>query len=284
MGLQPIDGGDVIMPSNPAKMPVEVSQSKYKIVKKSVAKKLNDDQEAFRKNLVENNEVYAKKFKSKLSKFLSEQEAELISKLITSQKAFEEIMFSVKEDAEKMAEILIPIIIELMEAQGEDVANFITGELLTISPEIRATVEQNIKELSGVFDTDTIKALEKTLSEGQTAGESLTKLKKRVEEVYSDAEGYRAERIARTETLRSSNMTAEEVYKQNGYSKVEWFINPGACEFCQTYAGRSKEIGSSFTMAGDVITGTDGNQMVIDYSNIDYPPLHPNCTCSIVPA
>ena len=73
-------------------------------------------------------------------------------------------------------------------------------------------------------------------------------------------------------------------YNQSGWSEVEWFINPDACEFCQTFAGRTKQIGSTFNQVGDVITGTEGNALQIAYADIDAPPLHPNCTCSLVPS
>jgi HK97 family phage portal protein len=281
---------DKLHPTNTINPAPKVEPAKsLKIIKKvaptksEMAKKINGEQEEFRSKLVKTNDIYAKQFKSKLTTFVSDQEDKVIANINASAKTYEEWLYSVKDESEAAATVLTPVIIDLMEAQSDDVANFITGELLTISPEMRATVEQNIKQISGVFNADTLKALEQTLSEGQTQGESLAKLKKRVESVYSDAKGYRAERIARTETLKASNKTAEQVYNQNGYSRVEWFINPGACEFCQTYAGRTKSIGSVFTNIGDVITGTDGNQLRIEYDDIGTPPLHPNCTCSLIP-
>lgn len=287
-GLPPLPGGDELMPIN---QPTSIQPKslktvtlKKKMTKSEMTKKLNQEQEDFRKNLVDTNEVYSKKFKSTLSNFAANQQDKVIGNINASTKSFEEWLFNVKEESEALALLLVPVVIDLMEAQSEDVANFISGELLTISPEIRRDVEQNILKISGVYNADTIKQLEKTLTEGQTQGESLVKLKKRVESVYSDARGYRAERIARTETLKASNTTAELVYKQNGFSKVEWFINPGACEFCQTFSGRTKTIGSSYSKVGDVVTGTDGAQMSIDYADVDVPPLHPNCTCSLVPA
>ncbi len=287
-GLPPIDGGDELRKEDAASVAVAGKTAKKIVLKKvskaDMEKQLSQKNETFRKELVATNEIYSKKFKATMSKFAADQEDLFISKISASTKAYEEWMFNVKEESIALAELLTPVVIDLMEAQGEDVANFITGELLTVTPEIRKTVEQNMLQISGIYSEDTIKALEKTLSEGQTAGESLVKLKKRVEQVYSDAKGYRAERIARTETLKASNVTAEQVYFQNGFSSVEWFINPGACQFCVTYAGRTKEIGSTFTQIGDVITGKDGGQMRIEYANIDVPPLHPNCTCSLVPA
>ena len=250
---------------------------------KEVLKEEHDKQEEFRKLLVENSELYTKKVKVEIAKFASKQEAKIIANINLSKKAFEEWLPSVKEESVELAAILTPIILQLMEEQSKDVANFITGELLVISPEIRKETEARILKIAGLYNEDTMKALEKTLTEGTTNGESLVKLKKRVEKTFQDAKGYRAERIARTESLRASNTTAELVYKQNGYSTVRWFINPGACSFCQTFAGRTKTIGTKYAQVGDVITDIDGNQMHIDYDNIETPPLHPSCACSLIP-
>jgi HK97 family phage portal protein len=285
-GLPPIEGGDEL----PAYKEQDQEPTVKKITlkkapsKKEIEKKLNDEQESFRKNLVETNEKYVTKIKRQISKFSRKQEYQVISNINASSKAYEEWLFEVKKDSIELAAELMPIFIELMEEQGKDVSNFISGELLTISPEMRKVVEADILKISGVYNTETLRELEKTLTAGQTEGESLAKLKKRVEQVYSEAQGYRAERIARTESLRTSNFTAEQVYKQSGYSSVEWFINPGACEFCATYAGKTKTIGTNFNNIGDVVTGADGGQLRIEYDNIQTPPLHPNCTCSLVPA
>ena len=291
-GLDPIDGGDELKPRVPVAAPPQQEEEtkaakrvvlKAQPTKAEVAKALTDEQESFRSKLVETNEIYVTKLKRALSRFAGQQEAAVIDKINATSKAYEDWLFEVKEDSELLALALVPIITELMEEQSKGVANFITGEALTITPEMRTAVEAHIKEISGVYNVDTLRALEKTLTEGQTAGESLAKLKKRVEQVYSDAKGYRAERIARTESLLSSNSTAEQVYKQNGFSKVAWFVNPGACEYCLTFTGREKEIGATFVNVGGVVTTDKGDQMRIEHRDIQTPPLHPNCTCSLVP-
>lgn len=290
MGLPPLPDKkyDDIIPDNKVAQTTEPTKAAKVVLKKSLTKaqqvkKLNEEQEQFRSELVKTNDIYAKKVKAAISKFAQNQEDQIIDKINATSKAFEDWLFNIKESSEELASVVTPVIIDLMEAQGEDVASFITGELLTISPEMRATVEQSVKRIAGIYNEDTLRALEATLSEGQTQGESLAKLKKRVEGVYTEAKGYRAERIARTESLKASNRTAETVYKQNGYTEVQWFVNPGACEFCQTYSGRTKSIGGVFTPIGEVVDGADGGQMRIEYDDISVPPLHPNCTCSLVP-
>lgn len=289
-GLEPLPGHDELSQIAPATTAPAAAKTVQKIVLKKAPtkseqiKQVKADNEQFRKDLVETTDIYATKVKGEIAKFADQQEAIVIGNIAAESKDFSSWLFDIKEQAIKMAAAITPIIHELMDTQAQDVTNFITGELVTVAPELKKTVEADILRISGLYNEDTINALNKTLVQGQADGESLVKLKKRVEQVYTDAKGYRAERIARTESLRASNLTAEQVYKENGYSKVEWFINPGACEFCRTYAGRTKEIGGNFTNQGDVITGENGGKMRIEYSDIPTPPLHPNCTCSLVPA
>jgi hypothetical protein len=174
--------------------------------------------------------------------------------------------------------------IELANEQMAETTNFISGELITVPPEMRKKLELEMKQISGLYNQDTLVALEKTISEGVTEGESLVKIKRRVESVYQEAKGYRAERIAQTESLKTSNESAEIVYKSNGFTRVQWFTNPGACEFCKELNATTKQIGNNFYSLGDVVTNKDGQRLEIDYRNITTPPLHPNCKCSIVPA
>lgn len=278
-GLPAIDGGDNLIQNA-----TQVTEGiRHISLKKEVKKTLNEEQEEFRSKLVSVNDKYERKFKSSMSKFANDQYERIIKNINASSKSYEEWLFSVKEESEELADVLSPIILALMAEQAKDVANFITGEVLTITPEIERTVKANILKISGVFNEDTIVALEKTLTEGSSAGESLVKLKKRVEGVYIEAKGYRAERIARTESLRASNDTAELTYKQSGYKTVRWFANPGACDFCASLNGTVKTIGKNFLNLGDVYESPDGKQLKIDYTNINVPPLHPNCSCSIVP-
>jgi gas vesicle protein len=293
-GLPPIDGGDELQPKNTVPIAPVAGKSiqtakKTLVLKKKPsaseqAKLSHDKKEQFRKDLVETNDVYAKKLKTALSKFASGQLDRVISSINATKKAYEEWLFHVKDEAELMAEVVTPVILDLMDAQAQDVTNFISGEVLVMPPEVIKKVESNILKLSADYNLETYKKLEKIIAKGVENGDSLVKIKKSIESEYTNIKGYRAERIARTETLRSSNETAEYVYKYNGFSSVQWFTNPGACEFCQTYEGQVKSIGSTYTQIGDVVTGADGGQMSITYDNIDTPPLHPNCTCSLVPA
>jgi hypothetical protein len=60
-----------------------------------------------------------------------------------------------------------------------------------------------------------------TLAEGVQQGESLGKLKTRVNSVYDQLQSYESERIARTETLKASNYATQWGYDQTGYVTAE---------------------------------------------------------------
>jgi HK97 family phage portal protein len=272
-GLPPIDGGDNLTKE-------VIPTTKISLKKSDVNDMSSED---FRVQLIDTNDIYEKKLYKIMNKFVSAQEKDVIEKLVNANKAYDEIMPSVKEDTEALTLLMTPVLLDLMEKQIEGTANFISGETLLISPETRNKVIGEVKQIVGVYHADTIKAIEKTITDGVQNGESLVKLKKRVEATFTEAKGYRAERIARTESLKASNLSAEMVYKQNGYSTVRWFTNPRACEFCQSMHNETKTVGRNFKKVGDVVDGVDGGSLKVDYANITVPPLHPNCKCSIIP-
>jgi hypothetical protein len=141
------------------------------------AKAKHNKNEKFRKQVEETNTLYANKVKKQISKLAAEQESKVIANINASSKTFEEWLFNVKEESVKFAEVITPIMLELMQAQTQEAANFITGETIVITEELRKTTRAYIKQIAGVYNADTIAALEQTLTEGQAAGESLAKLK-----------------------------------------------------------------------------------------------------------
>lgn len=290
-GMKPLPNGDELMLDNKinqseskkSEVNIKKISLKKKLTKSEIIKKKEQDRETYRKSLMETSDLYAKDVKKTIAEFASTQENAIIDKINATSKSFEEWLFNIKDESEALAFLISPILIDLMEAQFEEVANYITGELITVTPQIKKEIQVQILRVSGLYNEETLRTLEKTLTEGSINNESLTKLKKRVEQVYSDARGYRAERIAQTESLRATNKSAEIVFKENGFDRTQWFVNPNACEFCITMAGKTKEIGAKFVNIGEVITTANGDQMKIDYDDVYNPPLHPNCKCSIDP-
>jgi HK97 family phage portal protein len=92
------------------------------------------------------------------------------------------------------------------------------------NPEVIAHLEQLAGErIAGINDT-TREAVRSTLAEGVAAGESIDDLAERVRDVFADAAGRRAETIARTEVLRSSNFGSWEAQVQSGVVKRRQWV------------------------------------------------------------
>lgn len=91
------------------------------------------------------------------------------------------------------------------------------------NPLVRQRLEAFAGEHIRRINVTTLEALREELAAGVAAGEGISELKKRVGDVFDAAEGYRAERIARTEVVGLSNGANLEAYRQSGVVEgKEW--------------------------------------------------------------
>ncbi|MBA7536601.1 hypothetical protein ES705_28865 [subsurface metagenome] len=175
-----------------------------------------------------------------------------------------------KKEITKFAKFVLPRITEMVKLNGE-------GALIEVGVEISFDVTNPLvakwikahtgESIKSILDT-TFDALKRTLAEGVDAGESISKLAKRVTAEYKDCKGYKAVRIARTETITASNQGALQGYKQSGVvEKKEWLtaFDERTCEECSALDGE--------------VVGLDENFS----GGLSTPPAHPNCRCTILP-
>ena len=108
--------------------------------------------------------------------------------------------------------------------------------------------------------------LRRELLEGIEAGESMDKLRNRVNDVFESYNRSRAESIAKSETIRASNEGAICVAKEAELNQLIWMAWPGSCELCAALDG--KVIGIDETFFDDDYG--DGRSL-----------RHPNCRCQI---
>ncbi len=119
----------------------------------------------------------------------------------------------------------------------------------------------------------TEEALRFQLEEAIKAGESISSVSKRIEEVFDAARGYRADRIARTEVVSASNKGAMELYIQNGIQASEWLTaRDGSVRESHQIDGETRNIGEKFT---------NGLEFPGDPSGSAEEVI--NCRCAIAP-
>ena len=168
------------------------------------------------------------------------------------------------------------------EAEREDLAKYAETESVRLSRRAAA----------GVAETQSVRVRE-ILGQGLEQGETVDQLATRVQDWAAsqkdeDGSWSRATTIARTEAMRAARTAEVEAWTATGIvTGKTWLLAPDPCEFCEAVAKQFGEkavgVGESFYPKGTVITGADGGSMVLDYENVDGPPLHPNCRCSMLP-
>ena len=144
----------------------------------------------------------------------------------------------------------------------------------------------------GVTQTMSVRVGE-VLGTGLQDGETIDELATRVQdwaEGQKDQDGSwsRARTVARTEANRAARKAEVEAWNATGMvAGKTWLLAPDPCEFCEaaskSFSDNAIGLNESFYQKGQVLYGTDGGSLALDYENIDGPPLHPNCRCSMQP-
>ncbi len=94
---------------------------------------------------------------------------------------------------------------------------------------------------------ETANLLGHTLAEGYATGEGITELTGRVKSVFTFCSDYRAERIARTETIQASAQGQIVGYEEAGVRRLEFYaaVDERTCEYCMALHGEEFPVGES---------------------------------------
>ena len=182
-----------------------------------------------------------------------------------------------------MAEAMRPILALYYDHAAKQTAARIGGslDLLKVSqPKLQEGIDRatflfckETNETTGQELGAAVKGLKDSLAEGLEIGEVQNELTKRVQTIFDQAEVGRAYRIAVTEASRGQHSAQEIVALQSGLVKGKrWIASDNACDLCLPLAGKVVPLGDNFT---SLTTGGP-------YAQVQYPPLHPQCTCSML--
>jgi len=165
----------------------------------------------------------------------------------------------------------------------DDVVTGVTFDLNT--ERVQQFILANSERFTAQMNETTLEMLTAELQKGIEAGEGIPKLRKRIQSIFTDASNRRARLIARTEVIKSSNMGAEQAYLQSGVvQRKEWLaeMDDRVCSFCVEMNGKPMGLGETYWNEGDSME-VEGKIMKFDYEPIQYPPLHAQCRCTLIP-
>jgi len=230
---------------------------------------------------------YESMFNKKLKELWNKQKKEAIKNLNSTLKTknwrTKAINLIDKEKEIKATiDLFTPLFLALVEEEGLAAAELLLGsDEFTITPSLRKFVESNTKKFAGAITEETSTKLRSTIAAGLESGEAITDLEKRImESVAFDLP--RAEKIARTETIRTQSKATVEVWKDSGVVKAKtWFTaeDERTCPNCGPMHGKEISLNNDFFKKGEDAPGG----LTIDYENVGGPPLHPQCRCTLIP-
>lgn len=149
------------------------------------------------------------------------------------------------------------------------------------NPAVEAFIRQYSFQFAEKIGETTREEIREMMSAAQDEGWSITKMIDEIQSIYGGWSETRAEMIARSETIRSSNAGQVEAFRQTGVVEHEWYASPDerTCPFCAEMHGQKIAVGGVWQPEGAEMV-VSGQRLVMSYGDVLYPPLHPNCRCT----
>ena len=151
---------------------------------------------------------------------------------------------------------------------------------------IQNRYSQYLDKVATSYNTETAEKARRVLAQAQAEGLPMGDIRNQLNEL-KQLEGYRAERLARSEVHRTQGRGSvdamREIKDQTGY-KIEkiWRVaGPNPCEFCIALDGTVVDVEENFIDLNQTVTGKDGGQFTNDFVGADSADLHPNDECRI---
>lgn len=205
-----------------------------------------------------------------------------------AQSDIERILISVSAENKISANILLPIVRQILEESGNDTLDFVGSEIAfdAATEAVKQFMREDAMKGIRVMNKTTKSKLRKALAEGIQNGLGPVEIARGIRDVFDEAKSVRALRVSRTEALKAANRGALEAYKQSGVvAGKEWFTSEDeqVCQWCAPLNGKVYALGQNFFNQGDSYLGKEGGLIKFNLEDIPAPPLHPNCRCTLVP-
>lgn len=268
----------------------EVEKSKKNIEKKSKMFKGMDEQQKeniWREKILRTNEDEEGMTKMLIKEFKRQEQSVLES---VSTKSYKQISFNfdIKKESDRLKGMFEPFVRIIINKYGEQALTSLLPDVQFSdgTERVKRYLNQEGLKFAKAVNKTTKEAIKDELRKGVEAGEGITKLKNRIKLVFKQATSIRAERIARTEVSRASNMATEEGWIQSGVvSKKEWLtaLDERVCPYCAPMHGKIIKLGRDFFKKGSSFKGDAQKPLNFGYSDVTAPPLHVSCRCTLIP-
>lgn len=138
-----------------------------------------------------------------------------------------------------------------------------------------------------VSDTNS-ELINRIIQEGIALEKTQTQIAAEIDTAFNgEIERWRADRLARTEVVRVNALGEQDAVQQwaeivGAQVNKIWRTNsPEPCQFCRSLNGTKVGVSELFVGQGGKVQGVDGGLLRNEYDDLETPPIHPNCACSV---
>lgn len=182
-----------------------------------------------------------------------------------------------------------PIIEEVMGQSVQDTATTHGLDITVDRPQVRSFVDDYAFKFAEKTSATSAEDVRQVLIEGQKNGSTVDEVAAALKEKFKGWSDARAQMVAQTETIRSANRGAQLAYREAGIERKRWLASGDACKVCLAMNGRVMSIDEPFLAKGQEFNPVDDAGKAIlstpfstKYEDIETPPMHPNCRCTVV--
>lgn len=179
-----------------------------------------------------------------------------------------------------------PILNEVALLSGQQALQFISDDSVYMAFDIRATIEANVRKFaSSMIQTDRDKMID-IIAQGIANGESVDKIRRNIVSTFAEYSKVQAERVTRTEVIRTSNLGTMDAWKQSGVVEgKQWLtaMDDRVDPLCAYMNGKIiMGLSKNYFDKGETLEIGD-HKADFSYGSVKTPPLHPNCRCTLLP-
>jgi HK97 family phage portal protein len=291
MGHDTVDGGDDLIESD------ENDENGTGDDEKSIKKKLvTKDREALASQMMELYDRLEEPMKQDMQKFFRKSKRQVVQ-LFDNKASNQEEQQRIQNQInalyavwlEELAAIATKHITTGVTAGGRIAGATIDIAFDVSNPNVANFLDNYIPKFTQQMAKTTREDLMKILKLSQEEGWSIPKLKDELKRKFNQYTDNRAEMVARSEVIRSSNAGAHMSYVQGDIKEVEWRDTDDArtCKFCNALDGKIIGIGGTFVGLGESVKVENEDGSVSEYKNtyepVLFPPLHTMCRCVLLP-
>ena len=164
----------------------------------------------------------------------------------------------------------------------------IEGAFDVTLPEVDAWVNGYTYKFAAKVSQSLADNVQHNMSEGLLNGETIGELRDRLMDAFGpEKTAQYSEMVARTESARAETMGQLQAWKDSGVvSGTIWRASPDCCDFCAEMDGQEVGLGETYFDQGgslEIPKGDEGGMQTMNfgYEEVEGPPLHPNCRCSL---